>query len=188
MSPVVIENRAGLLLIDRDTARNHARGVVGALHETIAAVRTCAVERQLLKFDVECALTADAHTPPRESLHQHVGRHVEEDGGAHPAAALGELDVECESLGQRTRKTVQQDASACVGPGEALDDHLNDQLVRHKLALIHVGTGGQPEWCTATPMLAKQIAGCNVRDAQRLADVTGLGTLAGAGWADQQCY
>ena len=185
-SAVIVEDRAGLVLIDRDSARDHARGVVGALHETIAAMGACAIERQLLKYDVECAVTSNAHASPRESLHQHVRRDVEEECDSNPAATLGKLDIECASLGQRTWKAVQQHAAGGVGPGEALDHHLNDQLVRHELALIHVGVGGKPEWCAAMPVLAKQIAGCDVGDAERLADVASLGTLAGAGRADQQ--
>ena len=173
-----------MLLIDRDSALDHGWGVVGALHETVAARRACAVERQLLKYDVECAVTSDAHTSPRESLYQHVSRDVEEEGGGHPATALGKLAIECASLGQRTRKAVQQHAAGGVGPGEALDHHPNDQIVRHELALIHVGAGGQPEWCAATPVLAEQVAGCDVGDAERPANKASLGTLAGARRAD----
>src|SRR4051812_23585862 len=65
---VIVEDRAGLLLIDPDSVSDHTRGVVGALHEMIAAMGACAIERQPLKNDVERTLTSDADSSPRESL------------------------------------------------------------------------------------------------------------------------
>jgi len=181
---VMIKNRSSLLLIDRDSARNHARDIVRALHEMIAALGAGAIDRQLLKYDVECAVTADAHTSPRKPLDQHVSRDIEEECGGHPASALGEFTIERTRLAQRTRKAVQQHTAGGVGSSESLDHHLNDQIVRDELALIHVGAGGPPERSAATPVLAEQIAGCNVGNAERFADVAGLGTLAGPGRAD----
>jgi hypothetical protein len=162
----MVEDRGRLLLIDRDAARYHTRDIVRALHQTITAVGAGAISGELLKRDVEGALTANAHPPPGEARHEHISRDIKEQGDGHPAAALGQLDIECARLAQRAGEAIQQDAARSIRPSESLHHHLHDQLVRHQLALVHVRARRPSKRRAATPMLTQQIARGNMGDTE----------------------
>jgi hypothetical protein len=93
--------------------------------------------------------------------------------------------VERLGLGQRAWETIEQHALVRVGLMHALDDHGDDQIVRHQRAAIHIALGLPPELVVFRPVCTEQIATGDVGDAVLRGDATGLGALAGPDWPEE---
>jgi|SRR5579859_1242319 len=108
-----------------------------------------------------------------DARHQLVGRHVEVEGGAQRATPLFEPGVERPGLGDRTREPIQNGSARSIRLLEAGQDDPGDEVIRQELTAAH------HVLCVVALVLAQQIAARDVRHAQTLAQLTGLGALTG---------
>ncbi len=135
---------------------------------------------------MEAGLAAAAHPAARQTFDQDVGRHVDVDGHADGAATFGEPRFERVGLRHVAWEAVEQHASHRVGCVEAVDDHVDHQLIRHQIATIHEFLRSASEVRALLPMLAQQVAAGDHRHAQSRAQEARLCAFPRAGRPEQQ--
>jgi hypothetical protein len=152
--PIVVEDGGRLIEVDGDAAGDSRALIVAALYQMLAAFRARAIGRKSVQIHVECALAAVTHAATGEPLDETPWRHVEEQDGKDSPAATRKLSVESIGLPDGAWEAVQERAVLGVCILQPLDQDLDDEIVRDKVAPVHVGAGGPPERRSATPVLA----------------------------------
>ena len=108
----------------------------------------------VLKVDVVGRLTVRADAAAGQAIHEHGRRHVEEQGGRHVPALKSKLRVERPRLRPGAGKAVEQGAACRVGVLEPLHEHVDDEVIGHKLATVHVLLRRRAEVGAASAMVA----------------------------------
>ena len=127
------------------------------------------------------AATAGVRAAAAHALNDRVERHVDlqhvvelDAGGLHGVG-----------LRDGARKAVEQEALGAVGLGDAFLDQVDDQVIADQTARFHHRLGLQAQWRAGLDSGAQHVAGRDLRNAEFLADESGLRALAGAGRAQQ---
>ena len=146
------------LLVDLEPPLHRFLGVVVALHHSPAAVVTLpAFPRRHVHVVVGAAVLA--HPAAGDAVEDDLGGHFEAQDGVERVARSGKDGVELLGLGQRAREPVEDEAAVEEVAGEALVDHLDDGLVGHELAGVHVALGFETGRRTHGRGGAKQLTG-----------------------------
>ena len=83
---------------------------------------------------------------------------------------LGKVLVQPLGLRHRPRKAVQDEAACAIRLCQAAGDHSYHQLVAHQLASLDGCLGGLAQLRPATNIVAKEVAGRNLRNCKEIDD------------------
>src|SRR3954454_21138128 len=158
---VVVDERRGLLAVDRQALSHRLLAVVLALAERLAVdVADLVVLRRVVLEVVRVAVRA--HAPAREAADEVVLGHVDEQRRSEPAVDLPQRVVERLGLLVGPREAVEQEPVGGVLLAEAVEDHGDDELVGHEIAAVHVRLGLLAEIRLVLDGLAQHVAGRDV--------------------------
>ena len=184
--PVEVEDRVGALVEHLGTAPGGLLGVVVAVHEArLVDVAEPVVPGRVVDHVVAArALRADqaAGQPPDQLLELDV--QVEQ--AVDPLADGLQHAVQGLRLRHRAGEAVEQEASAAIGAGDPLPDHVDHHLVGHQLAAVHVLLGLHPQLGSSLDVVPEDVAGRDLRDAVVPGEEVGLCPLATAGRPEEQ--
>lgn len=85
------------------------------------------------------------------------------------------------SLRQRARKAIEQIAVLAIGLAQAFLDGIDDELIRHEFARIHVALRLKLAWRAGLRCRPQHVPGGNLWYPEFLLDEASLGSLARAG-------
>ena len=107
------------------------------------------------------------------------------EGDVDLAVAVGQGRGQDVGLGQVAREAVEDRADGRVRLGQPVEEHLDRDRVGHQLAALHVPPGLEADGRAFVDGRAEEVSGRNVREAESVRKDRCLGTLAGAGGAQQ---
>src|SRR5579875_2083494 len=111
---VVLDQRLGLLVVDRQPSAHHLGLVVIALDQARAVLVADALALRGIVLHVVVVARLHAHAPAGEpSDHLCIGD-IDQERGCDPTAGACELLIECPSLLKRAREAVQDEAVARI--------------------------------------------------------------------------
>src|SRR3954453_12362979 len=181
---VVVDERRGLVAVDLQAPAHRLLAVVLALAERLAVdVADLVVLRGVVLEVVGVAVRA--HAPARETADDVLLGHVDQQRRGQPAVDLAQRVVERLGLLVRPREAVEQEAVGGVGLAQAVEDHGDDDLVRHELAAVHVRLRLLAEVRLVLDGLAEHVARRDVREREVLLQTIGLRALPGPGRPQQ---
>src|SRR5665213_2747298 len=102
------------------------------------------------------------------------------DGNLQHVVEPGARVPEGLSLADGARKAIEQKAVKAICLRDTLLDQINDELIRHQLALVHDLSRGQPHRRTRVDGRPQHVASGNLRYAKFLHEKGRLRPLAGA--------
>jgi hypothetical protein len=167
------------------TSLDRRRLVVGALIELgPVKVANAGLLRRPSLLVVRVAPGA-AYPAAAEASHQIGLWNLDVRGYVNATSRLGEGLIQHFRLGDVAWEAVEQDAGRGIGPGKALEKHLDGHRVRHELAAVHVSLGDQSEWGFIADGGPEEVAGGDMGQAQPLGQDLRLGALSCARGAQQ---
>jgi predicted acetyltransferase len=134
----------------------------------------------------DCLGVVRAAAPGQQAAHQFVARHVEVHRHLHGHAQSLRGREGRLGLLHRAREPVEHVAAGLRRGDHRLAHHVHHHGVRHQVAEVDVGSDRLAERRGILDVLAQQVAAGQVRDAEPAGQASRLGSLAGAGGADQQ--
>jgi hypothetical protein len=155
----VLDRGLGLLVVDREPARDRVGSVVRA------------------PFLVGTSESARRRGPVVE---------VEEEDRIETPPDLREHRVQRLGLVQITRESVEHEACRGIGLREALADERHGELVRNEIAAVVDRLDPEAQLGLSLHRLPEHVPGRDVRDPVRLGDALRLGALAGPLWAEEK--
>ncbi len=96
------------------------------------------------------------------------------------------MNIEPLGLIEGAGEAVEDEAAADVGLGEAVGDHLVDEIVGDELALVHQALGGSAELGSAGDVIAQEVAGGDLRNSILSHQELGLSAFADAGGSQKE--
>jgi hypothetical protein len=127
---------------------------------------------------VERHLAFAADHPPGKPGNQLVVRHLDVQHGVDLTAQRDHHVVERDGLRHRSREAVEHDASLRAGLADALPEHRDRDGVRHQRSASHVLAGLNAKRCLPLELVAEQVAGGDVRQAELATQVVSLRPFA----------
>ncbi len=94
-------------------------------------------------------------------------------------SSLSKAAVERVGLRAVAREAVEDEAVAAVLGADAVDDQVDDELVGHQLAAVHVALRGDAQLGAVLHRGAQDVAGCHVGQAKVVLQAGGLRAFAG---------
>ena len=160
---VIIDQGARLALVGRQALGNHLFAIVGALHQLAAIMVTAAghLGRMIVNI-VNLPAHSRRYGVRSAAASTDSVDHEVDDQRLHLAAPRRISSSLC-ACGSVRGKPSSTNPSAQSGARNALLDHAQNQVVGHQFAAFHDGLGAQPERRAAADVLAKHVAGGNVR-------------------------
>ncbi len=141
---IVVDQRQGIAQIHLDAILHDLASVVRALMQRFATGIAYALDVRLGKTLVVGCLAHGTHPAAGESFDEYWLRNIQIQRCAHGRRAARQTQVERFGLGSGAWEPVQEHTSDGVSAIEALNDHLNHQLVRHEVAAFHVPWAAPP--------------------------------------------
>jgi hypothetical protein len=160
--------------------------IVAAVHKTLLALRTLPLCREYVQIDVKGALAPFTDTATRQAAHQHILGHIQEERSLDASIAGSKFTVQGFGLHHRAGEAIEQHAVCRVGMLQAIQDHLDDKVVRHQRATIHVGAGGPAQCRPVSSVLTEQVTRRHMRNSKKAPHILGLGALTSTRGTNQQ--
>ena len=173
-SAIVIDERSRGLLVHIEAVAHRGLVVIVALVHLATALRARLIGG---RTDV---VAVTAHAARGEALDDHLGVHVHEQRRVERTTQLGQLRIERDRLSGRAREAVKDEALLGVRILQTLGHQADDDVVRHKIAGIHVGLRLLAQLGARLHRRAQHVARRNVRRPELLHQLGGLRALAGA--------
>jgi len=170
----VLDQRRGLLVIDREPALDGERVVVRAADQRRAVDVAEAVALGRVEGDVVLVAVGGADAPPAEPLDEQLVRHVDEH---RQRPAVLERLVELVGLLNRAREAVEQELVLRI---DRLPQQVHHDLVRDELAAVHV----RLDLRAVRRGGAQQVPRREVRHVALGRERASLRSLARVGWAE----
>ena len=182
---VPVDEGCGLLGVDGEAALDGLGLVVVALDESAGAAVACAFGLGWGEDFVEDCAAVGAAPASAEAAEDFVVADVDEQRGGDLGVLGGEGVAEGLGLLGGAGEAVEQAAEFGVVAAEAVEQHLDGELVGDEFAALHVALGFLAEFRLVADIFAEHVAGGEVEEAGALGELEGLGAFAGAGGSEQ---
>ena len=178
----IVVNHRLRLAVKGHQPRPHGLGrIVGALIQMLSSAAAVRTRAEWIRSAMERHLTFAADHPPGKPGNQLVVRHLDVQHGVDLTAKRDHHLVERDGLLHRSREAIEHDASLRAGLADALPEHRDRDGVRHQRSASHVLAGLKAKRRLPLELVAEQVAGGDVRQAELATQVVSLRPFARSG-------